>query len=514
MTHRPRRRPLRLRRLVLAPALVWSLVAAGCVAEGGEPDDAAASSVDDGGGDQPRASAENGADADGDGDGAEADGDGVDGEGPAMGAEFVLDTADGAALVPGMPDTPAGRVAGAIVAGAVRGTLTVDEVAGALSPRFEPPVAPGSLQTSLGQLPGLLSPSPVVIDVFVDTDFAIGGTLLNPTDDSEWPFTVGVELDEPHRLLSFAIVPSPPEVDAGDLDRAEVEAAWADLAGRTDLTVTELGADGAAACPTGGEALAVGSTFKLYVLGAVATAVDAGTVAWDDDLTLVEEHYSLPSGLLQQEEPGAILTVEAAAELMLGISDNTATDHLLALVGREAVEAEQASMGHTDASLNQPFFTTRELFQLKLGDPDRLELMAEADEDERRAILDQLASEPLPTFTPGDFTEPTAIDVEWLASVGDLCRAIVDLDRRAAAHPAVGAAIGAGTGIAVDGGLWADVAFKGGSEPGVLNATWLLTHVDGRRYVVSATANDEDDVIDGAEAFALLERLIDLLAEG
>lgn len=61
--------------------------------------------------------------------------------------------------------------------------------------------------------------------------------------------------------------------------------------------------------------------------------------------------------------------------------------------------------------------------------------------------------------------------------------------------------------------MWVDAAFKGGSEPGVLNAIWLLTHVDGRRYVISASANDPDRAFDDAQAFALLERLIDLLAQ-
>lgn len=502
-------------RIIVGLLVVVALMASACASSDGGSDDAGAPATTDGSGDG--TATDDGA-AIGDG-AADPDG-GGDVEGIEAGADPVLDTTGGAAAVPGMPDTAAGRLAGAILSGAAEDTLTVEEVAGALSPAFQPTVAPATLRSQLSQLPGLLGRSPVVVEVRVDTEYAVGGTLLNPTDDSEWPFAVGVEVNEPHRLLSLVVVPQTPPAEL-DLDRAGVEAAWADLASMTDLAVVELGtgaavgADDAAACPTGGEQLAIGSAFKLYVLGAVATAVDAGALGWDDPVTIDEAVYSLPSGQLQQEAPGTQLTVAQTAELMLGISDNTATDHLMALVGREAVEAEQAAMGHTDPARNQPFFTTRELFQLKLGDPIRLGLVAEADEDERRGFLDDLAAEPLPEFEPGDFTTPTAIDVEWLASVGDLCRAMVDLDQRSrAGHPEVGEAITASTGVPIERQAWAEVAFKAGSEPGVLNATWLLTHVDGRRFVLSATANDPDQILDEVGAFALLDHLIDLLADG
>jgi len=58
------------------------------------------------------------------------------------------------------------------------------------------------------------------------------------------------------------------------------------------------------------------------------------------------------------------------ANRMISISDNTATDHLLLTVGREAVESIQAAMGHSAPGLNAPFITTRELFVLKVTADD------------------------------------------------------------------------------------------------------------------------------------------------
>jgi hypothetical protein len=53
-------------------------------------------------------------------------------------------------------------------------------------------------------------------------------------------------------------------------------------------------------------------------------------------------------------------------QLMVGC--NTATDHLMALVGREAVEEIQPVMGHSQPAVNVPFLTGRELTILKFSE--------------------------------------------------------------------------------------------------------------------------------------------------
>jgi len=49
--------------------------------------------------------------------------------------------------------------------------------------------------------------------------------------------------------------------------------------------------------------------------------------------------------------------------------------------------------------------------------------------------------------------------------------------------------MGINPGIA-DPGQWAHVAYKGGSEPGVLNLTTQVVGKSGKTYCVSATWND------------------------
>src|SRR5690606_31011699 len=104
----------------------------------------------------------------------------------------------------------------------------------------------------------------------------------------------------------------------------------------------------------------IGSQFKLWVLGALARQIADGTVAWDQTLTVEADDQSMGNaeGSLQVVAPGTEVTVEEAATLMISISDNTATDLLVDLVGRDAVE-EQMREWVADPAPNEPFLTTK-----------------------------------------------------------------------------------------------------------------------------------------------------------
>ncbi len=437
------------------------------------------------------------------------------------------DVGEQRASVQGVPDSAVGRQFETLLTAALSGTLEEDDVEARLADVFLEQVSASSFISMSQSLPGLIGVSPVIAGLDVNAEHVMSGWLLNSSDGSRWAFVVGVEVAEPHKVITYSIGPfQEPPIDRSITDLAAVADAWSALAPVADLFVAELDGSDATdlevACGSplvqirssdpDGPGGSIGSAFKLYVLAAVATAVDNGTVSWSDELTITDELKSLPSGQLQVESDGTTLDVATAAELMLGISDNTATDLLIDLVGREAVEAELAVSGHGNPEANRPFFTTRELFQLKLGDPIRLGLVQAGDEAERRELLADLADEGLPELTPGAFTEPNAIDVEWLATTADLCRVLVSLDARGAAHPEILRALRAGRG-SIDGEAWPNVGFKGGSEPGVLSLNWLAERDDGQRFVVSGVLNNPDAVVDEAAAVYLALRLFELLAE-
>ena len=259
--------------------------------------------------------------------------------------------------------------------------------------------------------------------------------------------------------------------------------------------------------------LAIGSSFKLFILAELVRSVKAGERKYGDVVTL--DRRSLPSGLLQDWPKGAPITLHSLAALMISRSDNTATDALLQALGRDKVEAMMTTVGVKAPERNRPFLSTREAFALKMGDPSVLRAWSAADEAGRRAIL----SGPLAAVEAGslDVTklsgQPMAIrEVEWFASPADLVRTL-DWIRKSGDSRALDIlAINPGLGRAAAEGF-DYMGFKGGSEPGVLNTSFLLRNRAGRWIAVSTSWNNPAAPLDEAKFIALMSRLIALMKE-
>lgn len=259
--------------------------------------------------------------------------------------------------------------------------------------------------------------------------------------------------------------------------------------------------------------VSLGSAFKLYVLGAVADGVAAGDLTWTDQIVITDEMKSVPSGVLQDREDGSITTVREAAELMISISDNTATDLLINLVGREKVEQAQATFGHSRPELNIPFMTTREWAVLKLGAEElRAEYLA-ADVAGKRAILSDLAGVRADSLAAAAFLDPIEPDrLEWFGSLFDLCTVHLRLQEKAqepGLEP-VAEILSLNPGIPSE--KWDYIAFKGGSEPGLVTASWLVR--DGAKtFFLAGTVMDRSQPIEELEAVLVMAAARDLMGE-
>jgi beta-lactamase class A len=267
--------------------------------------------------------------------------------------------------------------------------------------------------------------------------------------------------------------------------------AFKDLTGRASVFVEENGVQRAALAPD--LALGVGSSFKLAVLNALKEKIEKGTASWQSVVKLDARNKSLPSGVLQTWPNGAPLTVYSVAALMISQSDNTAADTMLLYAGRRNVEKFGAR--------NRPFLTTREAFILK--DPKHSDLLKRyraGDETARRALMMQIDALSLPdaSIFSGD---PLAIDVEWFFAARELC----GLMRNVESLPLM--SINPGVAEPAD---WRRVAYKGGSEPGVLNLTTWLVARDGKSFCVSATWND-DRPLDEIKFFGVYKSLLSTL---
>lgn len=68
------------------------------------------------------------------------------------------------------------------------------------------------------------------------------------------------------------------------------------------------------------------------------------------------------------------------------------------------------------------------------------------------------------------------------------------------------------TPIEINRKSWEYVAYKGGSEPGVLNLSFYAQRSDGKRYTLIATWNHLKANLDHTQLLGLVSRCFDLLA--
>lgn len=321
--------------------------------------------------------------------------------------------------------------------------------------------------------------------------------------------TLQLDGQAPYLVTGFRIGAVTPVDDAP----AKLLADFAALPGHADFGVFLLGSDGPqpilTSSPTG--QMAIGSTFKLYVLSALAQDIKAGKRQWGDVVTL--DARSIPSGQMQNWPAGSPVTLHTLATMMVSISDNTATDMLMRVLGREAVEAEVITSGHSEPSRILPMLSTVEFFALK-NDPARIATWQAADDARQRALLKEWA----PTLTVANVdvgklatSGPTAIDsIEWFASAEDIARILMRLrdsgDSTAldilAVNPMVSPEQAA---------HWGYAGYKGGSETGVLNLSWLLKDKQGRWFVIAASWNDPAAKLEDTKLIMLAQRLAGML---
>ena len=258
--------------------------------------------------------------------------------------------------------------------------------------------------------------------------------------------------------------------------------------------------------------MAIGSAFKLYVLSALAREIESGARNWNDVVAL--DTRSLPSGMMHNWPQGAPVTLHTLATMMISISDNSATDQLIHTLGRAKINQEVRVSGHSAPDRILPFLTTLELFALK-GDTALGEEYAALGEDAQGARLEALAqtiARDPQNITPPRFTAPTAIDsLEWFANGEDLrkllSRIVALEDPTARQILAVDPALPPASG-----GDWRYAGFKGGSEPGVLNLTWLLQDKAGAWHMLAMSWNDPAAPVD-EKAFELLALRVLALAK-
>jgi len=247
--------------------------------------------------------------------------------------------------------------------------------------------------------------------------------------------------------------------------------------------------------------LALGSAFKLVILAELVREIAAGERQWIDMVTL--DGGPLPGGTYTQMPAGTKVGLLELAQKMISISDNSATDILLATVGRVKVEAMMTQVGWQSPARNRPFLSTLETFKIK-GIARFREAWPKLDEKGRRALLPQIDTAPLGEIDPNLFKDgkPILIDqAEWFASPADMIRTMDWLLK----HSESGAGAQARAILSINPGVprgpanaqWSFIGYKGGSEPGVITMSFLLQGKDGWYAISGGWNNPADKVDDG-----------------
>lgn len=260
-------------------------------------------------------------------------------------------------------------------------------------------------------------------------------------------------------------------------------------------------------------ALAIGSTFKLYILAELAEQANRQKFRWDAVTPVNRRSFS--SAASERWPLGAPVTLHTLASWMISVSDNAATDILIDRLGRDAIGKRLVNIGNSAPERTLPFLNTVEAFALKSQTNDALrQRYLAASEAEQRRMLDSAANQlTLVAIDQSAFVgKPLHIDsIEWFANARDIARLLIHF--RDPAHATARSVMAINPGVSADAAKrWAYVGYKGGSESGVISMSYLLQSRAGHWYTATASWNNKDAPVDNNLFAQLMHRLIDQLA--
>lgn len=263
----------------------------------------------------------------------------------------------------------------------------------------------------------------------------------------------------------------------------------------------------------GEERIPLASSFKLYVIGALNEFISSGHAEWETTYPITKEWKSLPSGIMHKWEDGKKVSLYEYAHLMIRISDNTATDHLLNIIGENKILEQLKIMENKYFFNNTPFLKTYEMFKLKWALPkEKIREYIDTGVSGKKDILEnEIQKLDLKTVgTNGiSMNTPSFIDeIEWFGSTNGICRGLRYLenlkDKRIFDILSKSVPF-----LKMDEkSHWGYAGFKGGSEPGVLVMNYLLKSKSGEFGCLSLSWNNKKNNLNTWIYFDLIKKLL------
>lgn len=262
----------------------------------------------------------------------------------------------------------------------------------------------------------------------------------------------------------------------------------------------------------GDERFPMASTYKVPIATQLLTRVDAGTMRLDSLVEVQQGDLHPGSGVLEElfDDPGVILSVRNLMELMLLISDNSATDICLRLAGGpDAVNRRMREIGVEELTVDRPtvaliadYYGIDELPPTDQVTPERWDELSEGVPDERREQAREDFNDDLrDTSTPRAMADLLELIWRGEALSASSTTVLKDVLRR----------VQTGTGRLK--GMLDDsitVSHKTGTIGGTLNDVGVIELPDGGGHVISAVFTKESDLDreDRAEVVAHVARAV------
>lgn len=273
---------------------------------------------------------------------------------------------------------------------------------------------------------------------------------------------------------------------------------------------------------------ATASIFKTWVVGATATAVRDGVLSADDTIALTSADRAPPTNDgIALEVNGTAVSVIDMARFMIGLSDNTATDHLHEALGRPRIDAFVSASGVADPDVLRPLLKIKEQFHVfRTLQRAQADAYVDGTEAYQYGVVPQL--EALGTAIGNLYHTDLIIDGTWRATPNDICRTFATLrDFEGPALELVDQAMGTSAGQPNVRNRWDRVWYKGGSLAQFANQYMVFTHAwmlerNGERPLVlvalsnSPTGSISGNAVAGSDIFdiqSVTGRMLELMSE-
>jgi beta-lactamase class A len=290
------------------------------------------------------------------------------------------------------------------------------------------------------------------------------------------------------------------------IDAAEVAATQARIAAAASAVKGIVGvyakdlASGAEIAHNADTVFPTASVMKIPILYELYRQVEAGTVDLGTRVTLGAEQMVPGSGILQDLDLGLSPTVKDLATLMITVSDNAATDLVLAQIDLASLAATLRGLGLTRTEIP---LTVRALLYDTVGldaaNPEHTyELYLERS---RAGVIDwncrAYADEGNNVSTPREMATLLELIERRQGLSTASCDAMIDIMKRQKYTDRIPRQLPEGT----------DVAHKTGSLRGIRNDAGIVYAPDGP-YVISLFAKRLADPVAGVNALAEISQLV------